>query len=387
MGKRGNNEGSIRFRADKGLYEARYTGPDGKRRSLYAKTRAEVNRKLTEALRNQAHGLPVAPERLTLAQYLEDWIANVAKLNTRESTWRGYEQHARQHIIPALGRIPLMQLSPQDLNRFYAAKLKSGLSPSTVNSFHRTLHKALKDAMRADLVLRNVADLDSPPKKAEYEAQTFSVEEAQRFLEAIRGDRFEALYLLAIMNGMREGELLALTWDALDMERGTLGVRTSHRRMGGRFVVSPPKTKAGKRPLQLSPIVVQALSDHRARQDAECAALEAAGMAWEDASLVFPNKEGRRIAGATFYEVHYQTLLRRAQLPMIRFHDLRHTFSTFLLSLNINARIVADMLGHSSVLTTQTIYQHVKPEMQRDAVRALEALLFPKDGVQEQSED
>lgn len=371
--KRGNNEGSLRPHKSGG-YEARYTGSDGKQHSLYAKTRAEANRKLTEALRNTARGLPVAPERLTLAAYLTRWLDLEAKLDKRESTWIRYEECCRLHIIPALGRIPLHQLGPQDLNRLYANMLKAGYSPTTVHYQHRTLHKALHDAMRADLVARNVADLDNPPKRTVYEAQTFTQVQARAFLDAIREDRFYALYILAIMTGMRQGELLALTWDALDLDAGTLAVRTSHRRQRGHFTVNAPKTVAGHRPLALASVAVIALRQHRTRQAEERLQL---GAAWADATLVFPNELGARMAGYTFYKGRYLPILRKTGLPEIRFHDLRHTFSTFLLLLGIDPKIVADMLGHASVTITQNLYQHVMPEMQRDASNALERLLFP----------
>ena len=374
--KRGNNEGSIRYRADRSLYEARYTAPDGKRHSLYGKTRQEASRKLTEALRNLARGLPVAPERLTLAAYLTGWL-ETHKVETRESSWRRYEELCRLHIIPALGRIPLQQLTPHDLNRLYADRLKAGLSTTTVHYLHRTLHKALHDAQRADLIARNVAELDSPPRKAEYTPQTFTVEQARAFLAAIRDDRFYALYILAVMTGMREGELLALTWEMVDLDAGTLAVRATHRRMAGRFVVNQPKTAAGRRPLALPPIAVLALRQHRTRQHAERLQLGAAWSENEDVALVFPNRVGRRIAGDAFYHSYYLPILRRAGLPTIRFHDLRHTFGTLLLLLGVDPKIVSEMLGHSSVTITQNLYQHVMPEMQRDASNALERLLFP----------
>lgn len=374
--KRGNNEGSIRYLATKRLYEARYTGADGKQHSLYGKTRADANRRMIEAQRNIARGLPVAPERLTLGRYLTQWLEEHRGI--RESTWIRYEECCRLHIIPALGRISLQQLTPHDLNRLYATMLKDGYSPTTVHYQHRTLHKALKDAMRADLVARNVAELDKPPSRAEYIPQTFTVEQARAFIAAIQADRFYALYILAIMTGMREGELLAITWDALDIENldaGTLAVRASHRRQRGQWYVNQPKTPAGRRPLILHPIAVQALRQHRARQAEERLWL---GAAWQGKdALVFPDEVGRRIAGTTFYHGRYLPVLKRAGLPEIRFHDLRHTFGTLLLLLGIDRKIVSDMLGHSSVTITQNLYQHVQPEMQREASDALARLLFP----------
>jgi integrase len=164
-------------------------------------------------------------------------------------------------------------------------------------------------AMRADLVMRNVADLDKPPRRAEYVPQMFTVEQARAFIAVIREDRFYALYLLALTTGMRKGELLALTWDALDLDAGTLAVTATQRKQPGQFVVNTPKTAAGKRPLVLHPIAVAALRAQRVRRAEERLQL---GEAWGDASLIFPNRVGRRIAGTAFYQVHYVPVLKRA---------------------------------------------------------------------------
>lgn len=373
-GRRGNHEGTIRKRAD-GRWEAVVSLPDGGRKSLYGKTRGEAAQKMTSLLRDLAHGLPVPRERLTLAAYLTDWLDH-KRMDLRESTWIGYEVQIRRYIIPAIGHLPLVKLAAPDLNRLYAASIKRGLSPTTARLQHRILHKALHDAQRADLVPRNVADLDTPPRPAEFTAQTFTVDEARRFLDVIRGDRFYALYLLAIMTGMREGELLALTWPMLDADAGTLVVRATHAWLAGHWVVNEPKTRAGVRPLALNAVTVEALRRHRVQQAAERLQI---GTAWQDNGLIFPNAYGGRISAQRFYRGFYLPLLRRAGLPEIRFHDLRHTVATMLLLLGIDPVIVANMLGHANPSTTQRLYQHVMPEMQRDASNALQRLFFGDD--------
>ena len=375
-GRRGNNEGSIHKRKD-GRWEAQVSLPDGRRKSLYAPTRAEAAAKMTALLRDLQRGLPVPLERLTVADYLTDWLA-MKKLDLRPSTYLNYETRVRVHILPAIGHIPLTKLSAVDLNRMYAASVKAGLSATSVHGHHRILHKALQDAMRSDLVARNVAELDSPPRPPRYEAQTFTVDEARRFLAAIHTDRYQALYLLAIMTGMREGELLALTWPMIDFDTGTLHVRATHVRIHGQFVVTEPKTSAGRRVLFLNDMTRAALVAHRERQHEERAALTAHGGRWGDSLLVFPDEQGQRIAPTTFYGGRFLPLLQRAELPRIRFHDLRHTVATFLLLVGVDATIVANILGHANPRITQTIYQHVQPDMQRDALAALQRLLLPE---------
>lgn len=371
MKRRGNNEGSIRKRAD-GRWEALVSLPDGGRKSLYGKTRADVARKLAETLRDLAKGLPVPREQLTVEAYLLDWL-ELSKMRIRPSTWVMYESQLRRNVLPVIGHIALIKLTAMDLNRMYAHSLKAGLSTTTVYGHHLILHKALKDAMRADLISRNVAELDSPPSKRRYEAQTFTPAQARTFLEVIQHDRFQALYLLAIMTGMREGELLALTWPMVDFDGGTLAVRATHVKVHGEFVINEPKTSAGRRILYLNDVSRAALLHHWETQQHERARI---GRGWADASLVFPDELGARISTTKFYQGQFQPLLRRAGLPPMRFHDLRHTAATLLLLVGIDATIVANMLGHASPTITQHLYQHVQPQMQRDASRALERLLI-----------
>lgn len=372
-GRRGNGEGSIRKRTD-GRWEAMVSLPDGRRKSLYGKTRNEVARKLAEVLRDISKGLPVPLERLTVAAFLTDWLS-MKQLDLRPSTYVNYETQIRRHILPAIGHLTLTKLTATDLNRMYAESVRGGLSPTTSYSHHLIMHKALKDAMRADLVTRNVAELDSPPRKSHYKARTFTVDEAKRFLTTIATDRFQALYLLAIMTGMREGELLALTWPMIDLHAGTLAVRATHMKIHGQFVISEPKTEAGRRILLLNDVTLAALLEHRQRQQAERQDAAQQGMRWQDAALVFPDEVGARITPTKFYQGRFQPLLRRSGLPRVRFHDLRHTVATLLLLLGVDATVVANMLGHANPSITQSIYQHVQPQMQRDASLALQRLL------------
>lgn len=309
--------------------------------------------------------------RGTVAQYLTTWLAAV-KPSLRESAWARYEELARLHILPTLGSLVLSRLTAQHLNALYAQKLEEGLSPSTVNYIHRTMHKALQDGQRSELVQRNVADLDMAPRMAETEMEVFTAEQARIFLEAIRGDRLEALYVLAITTALREGELIALKWQDVDLDRGFAQVRSSHRKMKGRFIVNLPKTVRGRRKVALTKIAVTALKQHRERQATE---KEEMGAAWQENDLVFPNETGGRMDGITVYRHRFLPLLKRAGLPLIRFHHPRHTSATLLLLQGVHPKVVSEMLGHSTVSITLDLYSHVLPEMQRDATRALDKLL------------
>jgi integrase len=217
--RRGNNEGNIRLRYDD-RWEARYTLPDGTRRSIMGNTRAEVREKLTKALRDLDRGI-IAPkdERQTLSDYLDQWL-ETKKPEIELSYWTRCEIFIRRDIKPILGKVALAKLSAQHLKALYASKLKEGAAANTVRHLHATIHSALEDALRLDLVGRNVAHLVRPPRAPHLEMQVYTPEQANQLLDAAKGDRLEAFYLLMLTSACRLGELLGLRWSALDLDRG-----------------------------------------------------------------------------------------------------------------------------------------------------------------------
>jgi integrase len=228
--KRGNGEGSRPRRRPDGSWEARYTihtskGP--KRKTVYGRTRQEVADKLAHALSDRAQGLTFEAGSLKLGEYLDRWLPNIRD-TVRQRTWERYEQLVRVHIKPALGRVKLKDLTATHARGLYREKLESGSSPRTVQYIHTTLRKALQDAMSDGLMPRNVADGIKAPRPKRKEINPLSPEQARTFLKAVRGDRLEALYVLALHRGLRQGELLGLRWDDLDLEAGTLQVRPSY---------------------------------------------------------------------------------------------------------------------------------------------------------------
>ncbi len=221
---------------------------------------------------------------------------------------------------------------------------------------------------------RNVADLVDPPKVQRQEMKVLSGEQARVLLETAKGDRLEALYILAITTGMRQGELLALRWRDVDLEDGTLRVTATMQRISKRGICpSEPKTAGSRRQIALTGMAVSALRHHRNRQLEE--RLSAAVMAWQDNDLVFCNHYGRPIESSNLTRRSFHPLLAKAGLPRIRFHDLRHTAATLLLRKRVPVKVVSEMLGHSQVGITLNIYAHVLPDMQREATAAMEAAL------------
>ncbi len=370
MGKRANGEGSIYKRAD-GRWCASITLPKGKRAHFLGKDRGEVVKKLTAARKSRDDGLPVIVERQNVSQFMQSWLVTT-KPSLRERTWVRYEQYVRLHIEPTLGKFALTRLTPQHLQRLYADRLHAGLSPTTVHHLHATVHRALKQAVRWNLVVRNVADLVDPPRDAHFEITTLSPEQARTLLTTAEGNRLEAMYVLALTTGMRQGELLGLRWRDVDLEHGALQVRGSLQRIGGALVVTAPKTDRSQRQVTLAPMAGTALRRHRAAQAQERLRL---GAAWQGDDLVFTNEIGRPIDSAALTRLSFRPLLQRAGLPTMRFHDLRHSAATLLLGQGTHPKIVAEMLGHSRIGTTMDLYSHVTPTMQREATLAMESIL------------
>lgn len=370
MARRGNSEGTICKRSD-GRWTAAITLDGGKRRFFYGRTRQVVQDKLKAARRAVDDGLPVSSDRQTFATFSSRWLDDVAKATVKAKTFLFYSGILRLHVIPAIGKRPLSRVAPQDLQALYTRKLEQGLSPQTVGHIHRVIHRVLQDALRWGLVARNVCDAVKPPRAPRREMSALTPEEARRLLAYATGDSLEALYVLALTTGMRQGELLALKWQDFDAETERLTVQRSVIYISGQgSIESEPKSNHGRRNILLTPLAVAALKGHRALQAEE----RIRAIAWEDNDLIFCNAVGRHIQASNLMRRSYRPLLEKSGLPRIRFHDLRHTAATLLLLQGVHVKVVSEMLGHSSVSLTLDVYSHVLPSMQSDAAAKMEAL-------------
>jgi integrase len=280
------------------------------------------------------------------------------KDTVRQRTYERYESIVRVHIKPSIGRVKLKTLNPAHVRALYRDKLDSGLSPRTVNYVHVTLHKALSQAMSDGLVPRNAAQVKAPrPEKPEITPLT--PDQARKLIEIAysTGDRYAALYVLALHAGMREGEMLGLMWEDLDLDASTptLQVRRtlSETRTGHKFEL--PKSGRG-RSIKLSRKAVEALRSHRAVQAGEKLRL---GSLWQDGGLVFPTTMGTTTSGTNLLGRHFRPLLESAGLPRVRLHDLRHTCATILLMAGKHPKYVQELLGHASISITLDTYSHV----------------------------
>ena len=314
------------------------------------------------------------------AGFLATWLEG-RRAQLRPRTWDRYEEHVRLHLTPALGRVPLIRLSPADIQRADAALSAHGLAPATVRRAHATLRAALQDALRWRQIVSNPATLVSPPRVPEREMQALGPEGARALLGAARGDDLEALWVLAVTAGLRQGELLALRWDDVDLTGGCVrvtGTLTRVRRAAPangetktHQVIASPKTARSRRRVEIGTLAVEALRGHRRRQVEE--RLRAANL-WVDRGLVFCGPTGGFLQPVTV-NGELRRLLAVAGLPVIRFHDLRHTAATLLLGRDVNPKKVSEMLGHSTVAVTLDTYSHVLPGMHRQAAQIMDELL------------
>ena len=355
-----------------GRWMGRLTLPNGKRKAVYAPTKDAVLKQIRKMENDQDAGLPVVSDKRTVGQYLKEWL-EVIRPRLQPTTYARYETFVRRQLIPEIGRVKLSRLTAQQVQKVYALWRERGLSATTVKHMHTVLHNALGQAVRWEYVARNVADLVDKPRPAVREMNTLSRVQVGQFLEAAEGDRLEALYILALSTGLRQGELLALRWPYVDLERGSLQVRgTMQPITGGGLRISEPKTKASKRRVLLAPLAVDALRRHKTAQNLERLQL---GAAWANPDLVFANTAGGPIRAGDLLKRSFHLLLKKAGLPRMRFHELRHSAATLQFEGGTPAKVVQEMLGHSTIAITLDLYGHVTPTMQERAAEVANDIL------------
>ncbi len=375
-GKRGQNEGTIYKRKD-GRWEGAITIPnsEGKRKRFYGETAKEVREQLTAFLRALDQGEPISLNRQTVGQFLEKWLTETARPKIRPSTYVSYQSKVANYLIPALGKHQLTKLTPQQVQTMMNEMSERGLSPRSVQYARAVLRKALNQAMKWGLVVRNVATLSEPPRVVRPEMKILHPEQARQFLDTVRGDRLAAFYAVALSLGLRQGEALGLRWQDVDLDGGTLHVRVALQWLSGHApTLVEPKTRQSRRSLALPPALVAQLKAHRTRQKEERLL---AGQRWqgEEWGLVFPNTLGGPLSKFTLHG-QFKRHLHNAGLPDVRFHDLRHSCASLLLAQGIHPRVVMEILGHSTIALTMNVYSHVLPQTQRDALHALSDGLF-----------
>jgi integrase len=321
-------------------------------------------------------GTYLEPTKTTLAQYLEQWLANI-KGNVSPRTHERYEEIAKKNLIPLLGAITLTKLQPMQISAAYTKALangrrdgKGGLSPRTVHHLHRVLKQALAHAVRWQLLIRNPVDAVDPPKVEHHPMATYDMAQTAALIDALRGTRMFIPFLLAALCGMRRGEIAALRWRNVDLTTGQISIVASAEQMNGS--VRLKETKSGRaRTVAMSGTVRDELRAHRLRQAQNMLKL---GTRLTDDDFVAALADGSPMQ-PTFITHEWVRIISAIDLPRFRFHDLRHAHATQMLSSGIHPKVASERLGHSRVGTTLDLYSHVLPGMQEDAAAKMDVAL------------
>lgn len=353
--------GSIRQRKDgRWVAEIALGYENGARRRVfvYGATLAEARDKALLVQQKRAAGENAKPSTTSVAAFLDRYLEHV-KSQLRSQTYEDYDRQIRLHVRERLGRHKLAKLRPADIEALYLQLRRDGVGARTIRKVHAILRAACEYGVRMDELPRNPVARVTAPAYRPAEMRPFSLAQARRFVSAIAGDRFEALYLLAIYSGMREGELFGLQLDDLDLENGALYLRRSvERDVKGQRRLSGTKTESSRRRIALPAAVVAALRAHRQGVlDREI-----------ETTYVFPDAKGGALSRHNFPRRHFYPLLELAELPRIRMHDLRHSFASLMLALGTHPKVVQEILGHSRISTTLDTYSHVIPAMTGAAI-------------------
>lgn len=423
---RGSGEGAV-YETSRGWrgyitvgWEDTPKGRRPKRRYYSGTTKAAVLRKIRDDLAEKDKGRLDGTTTPTVEKWLAVWLEKDAKARVNARTWSRYEELVRVHLTPALGRTKLDKLTPLHVKDLHRRMLDGGSSSSTVLQAHRVLARALRVAMEWGLVHRNVATLAGGPTVTRPKAEPLTLDEARVLLDAAQDDRLAARWCLALALGPRQGEVLGLEWDAVDLDEGTIVIRQQLQRLRGRHGCGPktdegwpcgkgqsircphregdaglhlvrPKSEDSHRHIRLPANLVTLLKRHRAQQKVERVEEGPRWKGWEydgrQVHLVFAQRNGRPI-GPRSDTAAWHALLEKAGVAPAKLHDARHTAATILLMLGEDVKVVQELLGHATPDFTRRVYQHVVPEIADAAAVKIDQALWgkraePKDAADE----
>ena len=347
-------------------------------RTITGKTQKEVAQKMREIAVEVDQKTYKAPCKLTLGEWLDIWKAEYTG-DVKPSTAYLYGRNIDQYIIPYLGAVKLEKLTPLQVQEFYNRLLKPDkeearpLSAKTVRNVHGVLHKALEQAVQVGYIRSNPANACKPPRAAKAEIRPLDADQVSAFLKSLQGHPHEYLYQVTMFTGLRQGEVLGLTWDCLDMERGTLLVKHQLRReqkQGGKYYFS--LTKNNKiRVLTLAPSVVRLFRLQKIRQNGMRAK---AGELWQETNLIFTNEMGDRLSYRTVYDC-FKRVMVKIGAPSTRFHDLRHTYAVMAIQSGDDIKTVQENLGHATAAFTLDVYGHVTAQMKQASADRMEKFI------------
>lgn len=372
---RSKGEGSIYYREKQKLWAGEISLPGGKKKTKYAKTQKEVRVWLEDQKKALRDGTIVTDEKTTVEEYMRKWYEEVARHKLRLSTQSTNSSILKKHIYPALSDVKLSKLTPSHLQALYSEKLNEGLSKRTVKYIHTLIHKALDHALKMGLVSRNVAEAVESPVPDKHPVEPLTQAQVERLLGVLQGDRLYPFYVLLLSSGLRKGEALALTTDALNLVDGEVEVKSTLNFISGKgLIVGEPKTSSSRRSVALPEFTIRVLSDHLRNRPVQ-------------SKYVFCTSKGTPFGPRNVMR-HFKKALEKAGIPeTVRIHDLRHTFVSYLLSQNVPPSDVQKMAGHSSFSTTVNIYGHMMSGSQKEAARKMNTMFTTGDLRERQNKE
>lgn len=346
----------------------------GKRRQATktCATYKEAREYRTKWLQQLYEGTAVDRSPTTVQEVMEYWLDTHARPRLRAKTIYDYEQIIQRYIYPMLGRVKVQDLTTRRVQQMYTQLLDSGCGAPSIRRIHLHLNQGLKQAVAHGLIARNVAELAIQPKAQSREMQVWNMIEAQTFMNIGAESRYGPLWEMALSTGMRRGECLGVRWRDIDFAEGELRVVQTVGSVKGRVEIKAPKTKASRRTIPLAEQLIAALKEHKCAQNER--RLAHADL-WQDNDLVFCTDLGYSINPDNI-AADFRRLVRIADVPRIRVHDLRHTYVTLALQAGVNIRVISELIGHSNVKITLSVYAHVMPEQRTEGVQKMGALLY-----------
>ncbi len=383
--KSAQGAGTIRKRPD-GRWEARvfmgYDKATGKvqQKSIYGKTQKEVRERMTQITAELDDGTYIEPSNETLSQWLDTWLETYVKYSVKAYTLDAYTGYCKNHIKPALGSVKLSNLTATQIQQFYNNLLrKKNLSAKTVRNVHGALHRALNQAVKLEMISRNPTELCDLPRVIKKEINPMEQDDITKFLKAISGTKHELVFLVTLFTGLRQGEVLGLTWDCIDFKANTLYINKQlqkSKKVGGTYQLVPTKNSRG-RLILAAPSVMAALKKQRSRQSQ---AQLLAGPAWENKwNLVFTNDLGGHLTHYTL-QTHFKRIVRDLGMPHERFHDLRHSYAVASIESGDDIKTVQSNLGHATASFTLDVYGHVSQKMRQQSADRMETFIQKVSG-------
>lgn len=355
--KRAKGEGTIFFSEAQNRWVAEMTLPSGKKKRKYEKNQKAARDWLLKQREDVNKGFTVKDDRISVSDYFERFLDDVVTHTLKPKTVSSYKYLIKTHIIPEIGPLRLIELRPDHLQALYSRKLEAGLSKRTVQYIHAVIRRALNQAVKWGLLYRNPTDAVIAPGPDKKPPEVLTEDQAKLFLATVENHRWYPMYVLAITMGMREGEILGLHWEDVDFKNREINVSHTVNYIDGKSVIGQPKTKKSQRSISLPGLAVGVLEN----------------LERKESGLVFTTSSGKPISHRNLLR-HFQASLEKAGIQRLRFHDLRHSFATFLLKKKVHPKVVQSILGHSTISLTIDTYSHILPDIQEEATKSIDEI-------------